>query len=77
MERPDGLCAQFFRRTNSGGGGRAYTLATFPLRLAYARTAHSSQGNTITGRVFIHVRSAFALGIVYVMLSRMPQRYTE
>jgi ATP-dependent exoDNAse (exonuclease V) alpha subunit len=51
-----------------------YTKKTFPLMLAYAMTAHRFQGATLTGRVILHVRRAFAPAIVYVMLSRATQR---
>jgi hypothetical protein len=53
---------------------RSYTKATFPLLLGYAITAHRAQGATLTGRTILDVRSAFAPGIVYVMLSRVTSR---
>jgi hypothetical protein len=50
------------------------TITTFPLTLCYAITAHKCQGMTITGRAILHIRNAFAAGIVYVMLSRVTNR---
>lgn len=54
--------------------GVEFSKATFPLALGYAMTAHRCQGATLTGRVVVHVRDAFAPGIVYVMLSRVQTR---
>lgn len=54
--------------------GCAFSKRTFPLLLAYAMTAHRCQGATLPGRVILHVRSAFAPAIVYVMLSRATKR---
>jgi len=54
--------------------GQRHTLRTFPLRLAYARTAYAAQGATLRGRVYVHIRNAFARGMAYVMLSRVPRR---
>lgn len=51
-----------------------YTKATFPVMLGYAMTAHRAQGATLTGTTILHVREAFAPGIVYVMLSRVTTR---
>jgi hypothetical protein len=51
-----------------------YSKATFPLLLGYAITAHRAQGATLTGRTIVHVRKAFAPGMVYVMLSRVTTR---
>jgi hypothetical protein len=51
-----------------------FTKATFPLLLGYAITAHRAQGATLTGRTIVHVRKAFAPGMVYVMLSRVTTR---
>ncbi len=48
--------------------------ATFPIQLAYAMTAHRAQGATIHGVTIIDVLTAFAAGIVYVMLSRTVSR---
>ena len=45
----------------------------FPLELAYAMTAHKSQGCTIPGNVVLKVRDAFAPGMLYVMLSRVTE----
>jgi ATP-dependent exoDNAse (exonuclease V) alpha subunit len=49
-----------------------YTKKVFPLRLAYAMTAHRCQGMTLRGHTVLHLRNAFAAGIAYVMLSRVP-----
>ncbi|WIA28669.1 hypothetical protein OEZ86_011205 [Tetradesmus obliquus] len=51
-----------------------FTKATFPLLLGYAITAHRAQGATLAGRTIVHVRKAFAPGMVYVMLSRVTTR---
>jgi ATP-dependent DNA helicase PIF1 len=51
--------------------GARYFKCTFPLTLAYAITGHKAQGATIRNRVFLHVRSGFAPGLLYVMLSRV------
>jgi len=60
--------------TNPETGPR-HTLRTFPLRLAYARTACSVQGATLRGRVYVHIRNAFARGMAYVMLSRGARQH--
>jgi hypothetical protein len=52
--------------------GIEYTKKVFPLRLAYAMTAHRCQGMTLRGHTVLHLRNAFAAGIAYVMLSRVP-----
>jgi ATP-dependent exoDNAse (exonuclease V) alpha subunit len=54
--------------------GERFRLATFPLALAYALTAHRCQGMTLQGPTIIHVGGAFAAGILYVMLSRVTSR---
>ena len=54
--------------------GTEYYKRVFPLQLAYAITAHRCQGMTLHGHVILHIRSAFAAGITYVMLSRVPSR---
>lgn len=59
-------------RVNAKGWRR--TVKTFPARLAYARTGHGSIGATMPGRVYLHVREAFEMGLLYVMLSRLPKR---
>lgn len=53
-----------------------YTLikTTFPLMLAWAVTAHRIQGATLSARTIVHVRSAFAPGMLYVALSRVTRR---
>ena len=48
---------------------------TFPSHpQAYAMTGHRSQGATLHGDIIIDVRSAFAPGLLYVMLSRVCSR---
>ena len=44
----------------------------FPLRLAWANTAHKMQGQTITAgsKLIVHWRSSFRDGMAYVMLGR-------
>ena len=37
-------------------------------------TAHKAQGATIPSHVLLHVRTAFAPGQLYVMLSRVTER---
>lgn len=54
--------------------GRSWTKVTFPLILAYAMTVHRSQGATLAGPTIMHVRDAFAPGLLYVMLSRVSCR---
>ena len=54
--------------------GQRHTLRTFPLRLAYARTAYLAQGATLRGRVYFHIRNASTREMAYVMLSRVPRR---
>lgn len=39
--------------------------------LAYAITSHKTQGATITSKVLVNIRESFALGLTYVMLSRI------
>jgi hypothetical protein len=55
-------------------GNQCFTRRTFPLRLAYAMTAHSAQGATISSRLIVHVRDAFVPGIMYVIASRVTER---
>jgi len=54
--------------------GPAAHAAHVPARLAYARTAYLAQGATLRGRVYVHIRNAFARGMAYVMLSRVLRR---
>ncbi len=51
-----------------------YYKATFPITLAYAIIGHKSQGATISSKVIIDIKEAFALGFTYVMLSRVTNR---
>ncbi len=39
--------------------------------MAYAIIGHKAQGATITSKVFIDVRDSFAIGLTYVMLSKV------
>jgi ATP-dependent exoDNAse (exonuclease V) alpha subunit len=54
--------------------GIKYYKSTFPLALAYAITAHKAQGMTIDGPTIIHIKEAFAPGMLYVVLSRITER---
>lgn len=62
------------RRTSADTAEWDAKRCTFPLLLVYAMTAHASQGATIRTSVVLHVRSAFAKGMLYVMLSRVTDR---
>ena len=42
----------------------------FPVRLAYARTVYKVQGETITGKLFVHVEGIETPGEAYVAFSR-------
>ncbi len=42
--------------------------------LAYAITGHKSQGTTISSKVIMGIKKTFALGLTYVMLSRVTNR---
>jgi len=55
-------------------GNTNYVKKTFPLTLSYAFTAHKAQGSTIPGDCVLHVKEAFAPGMLYVMLSRVTTR---
>ena len=55
-------------------GGQKYRIGCFPLLLAYAITGHRAQGATLTHTTILHVHDAFAAGLVYVLLSRVPSR---
>ncbi len=55
-------------------GNVARFKSTFPLILAYAITGHRSQGATLEGDVIVDVRDAFAMGLMYVVLSRIRTR---
>jgi ATP-dependent exoDNAse (exonuclease V) alpha subunit len=57
-----------------GTDRQGFSATTFPATLCYAMTAHKVQGDTLHGRVYIHVRKAFAAGQLYVMLSRATTR---
>jgi ATP-dependent exoDNAse (exonuclease V) alpha subunit len=62
------------KATRTSHEQQRYAKSTFPLQLAYAMTAHKSQGATLCGSVLLHVRSIFAPGQMYVMLSRVLKR---
>jgi ATP-dependent exoDNAse (exonuclease V) alpha subunit len=51
-----------------------YYKASFPITLAYATIKHKSQGATISSKVIIDIKEAFALGLTYVILSRVTNR---
>jgi len=42
----------------------------YPVRVAYARTVHKTQGETIFGKLFIHVEGMETPGEAYVAFSR-------
>jgi ATP-dependent DNA helicase PIF1 len=46
----------------------------FFIVLAYAITGHKAQGATIKSKVNIDIKNSFALGLTYVMLSRVTNR---
>ena len=48
----------------------------FPIVLLYARTWHKLQNDTISTDVVVDIHNAFALGLTYVMLSRLLNRTT-
>jgi ATP-dependent exoDNAse (exonuclease V) alpha subunit len=52
-----------------------YYKTSFPITLAYAITRHKSQGTTISSKVIIDIKEAFAHGFTYVMLSRVTNRF--
>lgn len=52
----------------------AFGKRTFSLILGYAMTVHRCQGATIDSRVVVHIGSAFAPGLMYVVLSRVTDR---
>ena len=54
--------------------GGSYRKSTFPLILAYAMTGHRSQGATIAFTMLVDIKSAFAPGLLYVILSRVTNR---
>ena len=54
--------------------GTKYRMACFPLLLAYAITGHRAQGATMKHTTILHVHEAFAAGLLYVLLSRVPNR---
>ncbi len=47
-----------------------YYKTSFPITLAYAITRHKSQGTTISSKVIIDRKEAFAPSLTYAMLSR-------
>ncbi len=58
---------------NNGVKYETFFKRAYPLQLAYAMTAHKSQGCTVPGNVILMVRDAFAPGMLYVMLSRVTE----
>jgi ATP-dependent exoDNAse (exonuclease V) alpha subunit len=52
-----------------------YYKTSFPITLAYVITRHKSQGTTISSKVIIDIKEAFAHGLTYVMLSRATNRF--
>jgi ATP-dependent DNA helicase PIF1 len=51
-----------------------YYKATFLITSTYAITRHKSQGATISSKVIIDIKEAFAPGLTYVMLSRVTNK---
>ncbi len=51
-----------------------YYKTSFPITLAYVIIGHKSQGRTINSKVIINIKQAFALGLTYVMFSRVTNR---
>jgi ATP-dependent exoDNAse (exonuclease V) alpha subunit len=54
--------------------GHTFRKTTFPLALCYAMTGHKAEGATIRSPVIIDIKSAFAAGLVYTMLTRVTSR---
>jgi hypothetical protein len=52
-----------------------YYKKSFPITLAYAIIGHKSQGATISSKVTIDIKEAFALRLTYVMLLRVTNRF--
>ena len=50
------------------------TKRTFPLMLAYAMTGHRAQGDTREHQTLVYITSAFAAGLLYVILSRLKSK---
>jgi len=44
---------------------------SFPITLAYVITGHKSQGATISSKVIIDIKEAFAPGLTYVMFFKV------
>jgi ATP-dependent exoDNAse (exonuclease V) alpha subunit len=46
---------------------------SFSIVLTYAITGHKAQGATIKSKVIIDIKNSFALGLTYVILSRVTK----
>ena len=55
-------------------GTTSFTKTTFPLKLAYALTAHSMQGETLKVPTLIDIHEIFSAGMMYVIMSRVSER---
>ena len=66
---------QYNVRRNSGEVGFAATVVQFPVKVAFASTAHKFQGATVPtpATVLMDLNSTFEPGQCYVMLSRIQQ----
>ncbi len=53
---------------------RYYCKTSFPITSTYTMIRHNSQGATITIKVLIYIKDAFALDLAYVMLSRVTNQ---
>ena len=64
---------QYSLRKKSCDAGTTASVIQFPVRLAYAITAHKVQGQSLLHpmKVAMNINSAFEAGQVYVMLSRI------
>jgi hypothetical protein len=77
VEFDDAVRAVPIRRTTARTlllDGHNFRKTTFPLALCYAMTGHKAQGATICSPVIIDIKSAFAAGLVYTMLTRVTSR---
>jgi hypothetical protein len=51
-----------------------YYKESFSLTLAYVITSHKSPSTTISSKVIIDIKKAFALGFTYVMISKVTNK---
>ena len=62
------------RNVRYHNGMTPFTKSTFPLKLAYALTAHSMQGETLRVPTLIDIHECFCAGMMYVIMSRVSER---